>query len=203
MRGVIFRDNEVIFHKNLNELDLFAIKISEIVRKFFRYVIVGGYVSILFGRSRSTEDIDIYINAEDVSIEKIKAFYDELDKNNFWCFNAMDHLEGYNLLNEGLGLRVAIKDTVIPNAEIKLPKSHLDLISLREYITVKLNEFEIRIGSLELNIAYKLYLGSQKDFEDALYLFCIFKEKLNYSKILSFCKELKVKKEVVERVLRC
>lgn len=203
MKGIIFRNKSIILQKNLNELDKFAIKSAEIIQKFFDYAIVGGYVSILFGRARITEDIDIYISSSNFSLEIMRNFYDTIHKKNLWCFNAINYVDGFNLLKEGFGIRISEKNKVIPNAEVKLAKKPLDFVSIREHIKVKLNEFELLIGPLELNIAYKLYLGSQKDFEDALYLFCIFNEKLDFGKIKSFCKELNVKDEIIERVLRC
>jgi len=41
-----------------------------------------------------------------------------------------------------------------------------------------LNEFDINISTSELQIPFKLYLGSEKDYEDARYLYQEFKEKL-------------------------
>jgi len=53
------RDKEIILkNKVLNVLDEFACGVFPIIEKFFDYVIVGGYVAILLGRTRTTEDID-------------------------------------------------------------------------------------------------------------------------------------------------
>ena len=49
--------------KDLNDLDRLVIDFVSILDKSkVRYVLVSGYVSILFGRSRSSEDIDIIAN---------------------------------------------------------------------------------------------------------------------------------------------
>ena len=55
-------DAENIYLKNkvVSKLDLFVIDFINILKKYMDYVIVSGYVSILFGRSRGTEDIDLY-----------------------------------------------------------------------------------------------------------------------------------------------
>ncbi|MBI2141461.1 hypothetical protein HYU16_03480, partial [Candidatus Woesearchaeota archaeon] len=50
-------DKTIKLDKVLNELDKFVLKFIKILEKHADYVIVSGYVSILFGRSRSTEDI--------------------------------------------------------------------------------------------------------------------------------------------------
>jgi hypothetical protein len=55
----------------LNELDKLLLSFIRILEKYFEYVVVAGYVSILFGRSRATEDINILIKeADKKSFEK-------------------------------------------------------------------------------------------------------------------------------------
>jgi hypothetical protein len=49
-----------------------------------------------------------------------------------------------------------------------------------------------------MQIAFKLKLGSEKDFEDARHLYKMFKEHLNINKLKSHISELGVKKEVEE-----
>jgi len=51
----------IIQNRQLSQLDLFVCRILDILTDYTSYVIVSGYVAILFGRSRSTEDIDIII----------------------------------------------------------------------------------------------------------------------------------------------
>jgi len=195
--------NEIILEKELNILDLFSLKITEIINKFFDYAIVGGYVAILFGRSRTTEDIDIIVFSREFSPKLLSSFYDSLRKEKFWVINAITPEIGYDYLSNGIGIRVAEAENVIPNAEIKLAKKTLDFKSIEEKVKVVLNNNVIYIGGLELNIAYKFYLGSQKDIEDAVHLFCLFKDILNIEKIVNYTKLLGVSHELVRRVLRC
>ena len=55
-----FSKKKIEFRKELNDLDKFVIDFTSILNKLkIKYVIVSGYVAILFGRSRSSEDIDI------------------------------------------------------------------------------------------------------------------------------------------------
>ena len=48
------------------------------------------------------------------------------------------------------------------------------------------------IANIEEQIAYKLYLGSEKDIEDAVYLYEIFKENINVSLLDHFCRKLNI-----------
>ena len=59
----------------------------------------------------------------------------------------------------------------------------------------------IRISPIELQLAYKLYLGSDKDYEDAAHLYTIFRENINKEELKNFIKKLDIKTRVVKRVL--
>ncbi|EQD66109.1 hypothetical protein B2A_01284 [mine drainage metagenome] len=57
------------------------------------------------------------------------------------------------------------------------------------------------ISPLELEIAYKLYLGSEKDFADASHLYITFRESLDTQKLKGFLGELPIKKSTIKNVL--
>ena len=203
VKSFSFQGNKIILRKILNKLDEFAINSCKLISKFFRYAVVGGYVAILFGRSRVTEDIDVIVDASGLNLVTIKSFYAELDRSNYWVFNALKPETGYRILKEGLGIRIAEKERAIPNIELKIAKRPLDEISLEESRIVEIEGEELVVGSLELNIAYKFYLGSIKDIEDAVYLYCLLYENLNRKKIVKYARSLGVDTKVVERYLRC
>ncbi len=60
----------------------------------------------------------------------------------------------------------------------------------------------MKIGSLELQLAYKLYLGSEKDYEDAAHLYTIFKDDIDKVKLSMFIKKLHIKTNTVKRIFR-
>jgi hypothetical protein len=72
---------------------------------------------------------------------------------------------------DGLPVRVAEDGHRIPNVELKFPSDRYSRLSLENTVTVRLDGASLRTGSLELRIAYKLRMGAQKDYEDALYLY--------------------------------
>ena len=114
--------------------------------------------------------------------------------NNYWIVNE-DPEAALSMLEEGLAIRVAKKNTFEPNFEIKFPKRDTDFYSLSHRIKVILRSGTIYIGSLELNIAFKLFLSSEKDIEDARFLYRLFKDKLNRERIDYFINKLKVKEK--------
>ena len=63
-----------------------------------------------------------------------------------------------------------------------------------------LNNENVNISELELQIAFKLKLGFEKDFEDCRHLYNVFKEYLNISLLKKHISELKVENEA-ERIL--
>jgi len=174
-------DKTIYIEKVLNELDKLLLSFIRILEKYFEYVVVAGYVSILFGRSRATEDIDILIR--EVNKKSFKKFWKEVNKK-FWCLNSNKENEAFNILKES-ALRFARKNEIIPNIEVKLCKKKIDFLTLKEKIEVKFsNKRSIFISPIEIQIAYKEeVLGSEKDLEDALHLREVFKERIDNNKI--------------------
>ena len=178
-----------IKEKHLSKLDKFTFDFIKILEKHAKYVIISGYVAILFGRNRSSEDVDIFIEKIDRKIfNKIwEEIYDE-----FECINTNDVKDAYdNYLSDGLALRFAKKNTFIPNIELKFPKVDLDVWTLYESKKVILNKKTLYIAPLELEIPYKLFLGSEKDIEDAMHLFDLFKDYLDIKTLTEFNRKLK------------
>jgi len=185
--------------KETNIIDEFVIDACKILAKYFNYVIVSGYLSILFGKIRGTEDIDVFIEKTD--FQTFKRFYDELTQKGYEIFNAKSDKDAYNMLTKKIAPRIAKKDEFIPNVELQFPKDNWGLKSIKEKIKVELNEEEFFISSIEMNIAFKIYLSSRKDIDDACYLYLLFK-KLRYldeKKIREICSHLGVSSDILEK----
>ncbi len=173
---------EIRINKILNELDKFVIDFLKVLEKHVDYVVISGYVSILLGRSRATEDIDVFI--KNISFEKFFGLYNELKKKDYWCLNAEDPAEIFSYLKDGLAIRFSKGMMPIPNFEIKFPKREIDKETFNDFITVIHHYGNIKISSLERHIAFKRYfLKSDKDIEDALHIEELFKGKIDYNKI--------------------
>lgn len=160
-------DKLIRIDKELSELDAFALDFVRIVEKYAEYVIVSGYVSILLGRARASEDIDIII--QEIPEKKFHTMVDELTENGFECLNTDS--EQYAYLKEKTAVRFAKIGTVIPNIELKFPKNKIGEMALKNRIRVEIREKELYISQLELQIAFKeQVLRSPKDLEDARHL---------------------------------
>ena len=167
--------------KIMNELDKFAFDFCKILEKHLKYVVVSGYVAILFGRSRGTEDIDIFI--EKISKDKFNILYENLEKRNYECITAGKE-DAFANLNEDIPIRFAKKNKFIPNIELKFPKKPLDVKFLDENLEVITAYGSIKVSFMEPQIAFKeVCLGSDKDIEDAIHLREVFEGKLDNNKI--------------------
>lgn len=188
-----YSSNGVVFGKEFNELDDFVANFTSILNKAnLRYVVVSGYVSILFGRSRSSEDVDMIL--EKINLKQFKTLWDLLTKD-FECINvgkAEDAYEEY--LSTGHAIHFSERMKFIPNMEVKFPKTPLDEWTLEYRKTVTVNGKVMYISPLELQIPYKLFLGSEKDIEDAKYLHNLFKGKIDLLLMEDFVSKLGVKK---------
>ena len=165
-----FIDKKTIeIDRELSELDNFTLGFIRILEKHTNYVLVSGYVSILLGRSRASEDVDIIIPK--ISFSIFQSFYQNLIDSGFICLNVEDDKSVYSYLENETAVRFAKKGKVIPNIEFKWVKNKFEDIALNNPITVKLSKGDLKISPLELQIAFKQeVLKSPKDLEDARHL---------------------------------
>jgi len=177
-------------NKTLSELDIFVLDFLSVLKAYTNYVIVSGYVTILFGRARGTEDIDIIIEKMDRGM--FERFFNDLTERNYWFLNSDDQNDLFNMLNENLAVRIAKSGEIIPNIELKFVKDYFDNFSLENSLKVMMGDHEIKISPIELQIPYKLYLSGDKDIEDAIYLYEIFKETIDRKTLKNFLKEFDV-----------
>ncbi len=195
-----FKEDKIIFNRELSILDSFVLSFTEhLEMNNIKYVIISGYVAILFGRSRISEDVDILI--EHISFENFLKFWSEIDKD-YECLNTGNSYEAYNdYLENHHAIRIAKKGSFIPNIELKFVKNDLDRYSLENRRHVKIADRSLYLSPLELQIPYKLFLGSEKDIEDARFLFKLFKDNLNIVLLKMFLTKLKVSDNNAKRYL--
>lgn len=159
------------------------------------YVIVSGYVAVLTGRSRGTEDIDVVL--EPLERQATDALATALEENGYWGM-AMPLDEMYSMLSSGDRIRIAEDGEMIPNFEVWFGTNPVEREALAQAITAELDADEFNISPLELQIAYKLRLAKQtgstsgKDFEDALHLYETFAESLNREELESYVTDFEV-----------
>ncbi|WP_418283167.1 hypothetical protein [Halorubrum sp. DTA98] len=199
MGGIELRNGTLVVEREPNQLDDLAVGFSEILGQFeIEHVYVAGYVSILAGRARSTEDIDVLI--ERIDEETADELAETLDEEGFWG-PAMPLTSMYEMLDNGDNIWVAPKDQITPHLEVKFVRDEFDRASLENAITARIGGKIVPIGPLELQVAYKLHLGAQKDIEDAVHLFTLFGGTLSVPHLEEWVTRLGVEDEY-ERLKR-
>lgn len=194
---LVITPKEIKLAKLVNSLDRFVLEFVNVLDKAgIKYVLVSGYVSILFGRSRNSEDIDIII--EKLSRKKFAALWN-LTYKKFYCINTGNAAEAYKeYLLEHISIRFALKHKVIPNAEVKFPQFEVERWVLQNRKKVVLNKEEFYISPIELQIPYKLFLGSEKDIEDAKHLYNVFSGKMDKKLLMSFLRKFNKVEEYIK-----
>ena len=185
-----FSDGKISFKRVLSGLDEFVIDFCKILsEEKIKYAIVSGYIPIVFGRSRHTEDVDII--TEKISKGKFELLWARLDK--YTCINASDSMDAYSCLCDRIALRFTEGERFIPNVEFKFSPDDAGEYTLLNRIELSVNQNTLFISPLEMQVAYKLFFGSEKDIEDARFLFKLFRQHLNREKILDLAKKFNLK----------
>lgn len=180
----------LVIDRTPSALDEMVLEFTEVLDEVgVEYVIVSGYVAILTGRSRATEDIDIVI--ERLSEERTTALAERLREAGYWgATMPLDELS--DTLSDDIRQRVAEEGTMIPNVELWFAKNDYERTALADPLVADVAEQEITISPFELQIAYKLFLGAEKDFEDALHLYQVFGEQLDEDRLQRYVTDLDV-----------
>jgi hypothetical protein len=193
MGGIELHDNVLLVDREPNELDDLAIRFSAILDEFdIDHVFVSGYVAILTGRSRATEDIDVLL--EHIPAERITRLVERLESEALWG-PAMPLDSMAEMLEDNIW--IAREGEMVPHLEAKFVDDEYDRASLENSITARLTSVDaaLPIGPLELQIAYKLYLATPKDFEDAYHLYSMFEESLSTRELERWVGKLDVTEE--------
>lgn len=192
--NLTYEQGEIVMTgKIMTALDEFVLGFLKILEKYTDYVIVSGYVVVLFGRARGTEDVDILTRHMEKPL--FDSLYHDLTEGGYYFLNPEEGEGLYEMLEEKLGIRIAEEDTIIPNIELKFLKDDLDKYSIEKRVEVTIGENRLFVSPPELQIPYKLYLGSDKDIEDALYLWKILGEGIDRRVLNQFLKALHVRGE--------
>ena len=134
-------------------LEKFAEDFCKIVEKHVRYIICSGFVAIVHGRARGTEDIDMII--QKLEKQKFVNLHKDLIKAGFVCIQSGNPERIYEYLDNGSSVRYVIKSEGYfpPEMEIKFQKDSLDEEQLKDRIKLPLTKLDIYFSSIESNIA--------------------------------------------------
>lgn len=190
MGGIELTEQGLFIDREPNELDTLAIEFSTLLDRLdIDHVFVAGYVAILAGRSRSTEDIDVIL--ERCAEETISELASVLSREGFWGASMpLDSL--FDVLDSSSHAWVARDGDMNPRLDLLFPTDEYDRASLRGSIPAHIDDATVPIGPIELQIAYKLSLEGRTDHEDAAHLYVYFSETLSTERLEHWVNELDV-----------
>ncbi|MDD9953022.1 MAG: hypothetical protein OXR66_01665 [Candidatus Woesearchaeota archaeon] len=192
-----YDEETIILAKEMTAYDDFTRKFVDILDACkIRYTLMSGYVALLFGRSRMTEDIDMFL--EQITKEQFKELWEKLCAT-FECINTSDWESAFDdYLQENMALRFAYHGEYAPNMEVKFPHGVHSLFSLKNRREVLFNGKQLFISPLELQIPFKLHMGSDKDLEDAKHLYNFFQEHLERELYDDFLRKFNITPKTLE-----
>ena len=141
------------------------------------YVIVGGIVVNIWGRSRNTNDVDIVVDHLKLDIHDFVAYFNSHD----YDITAYEMETGFK---ERSNITIYYKTFRIDLVGLHRTSQRTQL---QNAITMNIYNKELKIDSPETLIANKLSFGSLVDFEDALSVYI--RNDLNKEKLLLICQE--------------
>lgn len=164
----------------INALKLISAYLTD---KKIPYVIVGGISVIAWGRSRTTDDIDIILDHRKLNVTDFVSYLTEnnffADLEDFQGFNSQDHCTIF--FKDGL-FRIDIIGIYNQDNQISI-----DRAILIDFFGIK-----IRIDNPESLIAHKLLFGSDQDIEDAYAILVRLDNKINKDSLLWYAERLQV-----------
>lgn len=175
---------EIRVNKEINYIDRFVLKTTDILSKYTDYVIVSGYVAIFFGRGRGSEDVDMFI--KELSLERFHGMFNDFVKNGFE-FTIDDPDELYKeYLRQETPVGVWKKDAPLLRLDMKFPKELSQHRLFDDRVKVIFDGRTLWMANIESTIAYKEEIAkSDKDLLDAQHLRLVF-DKLDEKKIESY-----------------
>lgn len=198
--------HSVQVHKEVTSIeDELALNFSKVLEKAKNdYVVVAGYVAILFGRARRSDDVDFIV--EPMNIEKFLEVCSIARKHEFTLIQGNIDDESSirsiyeNYLNKGFGIRFLFKDIIVPNIEFKVANTRFDYYSLKNYYKVFISNIgSTHISPIELQIVYKLALGSEKDVGDAIFLYTLLRPVVKEEVLEYWAQEMHVELEILKQ----
>jgi len=191
-KGYWLEGDVIVINRSLTMLDGFVRDFLKVLTKYSDYLIVSGFVSIMSGRTRATEDVDVLVPIMEKA--RFKELFEEVCKNGFWCYQGEDAEEPYNYLKNFDSIRFARINEVFPNIEFS-PINETKKAKYFEFThpqKVRVENFEFKIPPIEFEILYKeIVLTGKKDIEDAKHLRTFFADILDKEKFKKYEKVIR------------
>lgn len=154
-----------------------------------KYVIVGGLAAILYGRPRTTIDVDIIVDY--TSADEINRLENILKEKGF----SLQINEILEVIKDKSHCSIFLKDYVY-RIDLQGAYSSLDIRAIENRLLMKIYNLETYIEKIEDIIIDKLVYGSPQDYEDIIAIVIRQKDKLDLEYLKSVALIENVEKEL-------
>ena len=164
------------------------------VTKYFNdqeipYVVVGGFAAIVWGRVRTTYDIDIIIDHKKLDVQRFIQFLTSKRL-------SVKEYELTQAFAKNSHSTIFVMEKPFYRIDLRGIYSTEDRETISTAKNVKYKDQAIYFSSPENLIAHKLKFGSERDLEDAEVIFLAQKASLNMDYLHSLCERLNVSKKL-------
>ncbi|MFX1251801.1 MAG: nucleotidyltransferase domain-containing protein [Promethearchaeota archaeon] len=155
------------------------------------YAIIGGFAAIVWGRARTTFDIDIIVDQNQLNIKNFVEFL-----NSKGLMTSVYDIKA--AFNEHSHSTILLRDEPLYRIDLKGAYTQDEWETIETAKPVTYSGQVIHFGSPESLIAFKLKYGSERDLEDALIIFIAQRANLDWKYLVSLCSRLGVNKQFQE-----
>lgn len=188
-----FEDGALVIEKEQSTLDERTFEFLAVLDAVdVDYVVVSGYVLLLTGRNRMTEDIDVILARSSRSV--LQALADRLEDAGYVA--TPPPIERLPSFIQASHVDVSKEGRRVPSFDLSLADTQLERSAIADPLTVRFAGRDIPVAPLEQQIAYKLYMAGDPrewkgtDYEDALHLYRVFEERLNIAELERYVEAL-------------
>jgi hypothetical protein len=157
------------------------------------YAVVGGFSAIVWGRGRSTYDIEIIVDHKNLNIKEFVSFL----RSKKLSTSVFDLQEAFKELSHAT---IHTTDSSVYRIDLKGIYSSLDRETIETSRKIIFQGQKIQFGSPENLIAHKLHYGSDRDLEDALVVLIAQERSLDLDYLVLLSSKLGVGKKL-ERLI--
>jgi hypothetical protein len=188
-----FEDGVLVIDRELSEFDRRAFAFFDLLDEIgIDYLVVSGYLLLLTGRQRMTEDVDLILSVR--TTDRLDELATRLGEAGYVANPPpLDRLPEF--IEDG-HVGVHAEGARVPTFDLSLGETQLERDAFADSLSVEVSGKTLQVTPFEQQIAYKLSMlydptdHTAMDFLDALHLYRLFEDHLDMDSLRSYTQRL-------------
>jgi hypothetical protein len=188
-----FEDGILVIDRELSEFDRRAFAFFDLLDDVgIDYLVVSGYLLLLTGRQRMTEDVDLILSIQ--TTDRFDELATRLGEEGYVANPPpLDRLPEF--IEEG-HVGVHAEEARVPTFDISLGDTQIERDAFADSLSVEVGGKTLQVTPFEQQIAYKLSMlydptdHTAMDFLDALHLYRVFEEHIDMNSLRNYAQRL-------------